>query len=110
MAKVYKGKSKIQGTGLFANLAFKPGDLIGKFKGARTNKDGKHVLWVYDGSGFIPFKIKNIMKFANHSSQPNAEVIGLEMFSLREISKHEEITFHYGEDFESDSNSDLFSN
>lgn len=100
MAKVYKSKSHIQGIGLFAKVNISQGDLIGRYKGRQTNKDGKHVLWVWmeDLDDYVPYKIFNIMKYANHSNQPNAEVICLEMYALRDISKDEEITFNYGDE------------
>lgn len=98
MAKVYKSKSLIQGTGLFAKVEFCEGDLVGQFKGRRTNKDGKHVLWVYNGVDYDPYKIFNIMRYANHSNNPNTEVIGLEMYATKPIPKNSEITFHYGDD------------
>jgi hypothetical protein len=110
MAKVYKKKSSIQGMGLYAKIGLKEGELIGRFKGRRTNKDGKYVLWVYNGHDYHPFKIFNLMKYANHSPSPNAEVIGLEMYSIKDIPQGEEITFHYGEDFELATASKTFSN
>ena len=98
MAKVYAKKSYIQGKGLYAKLTFKEGDLVGAFKGRHTNKDGKYVLWVYNGIDYTPYKIFNILKYANHSESPNTEVVGLEMYATTAIEKDAEITFNYGDD------------
>ena len=99
MIKLYRATSLIDGQGLFAGEPIKCGGLVGKFKGKRTNKSSKHTLWVYDNDEYVSYHITNLLKYANHSDDPNVEVIHLEMYALRDIEKDEEITFHYGEDW-----------
>jgi SET domain-containing protein len=36
----------------------------------------------------------------NHSSRPNTEFVGVNLYALRDIQAGEELTFHYGEDWE----------
>lgn len=100
MAKYYTKKSKIHGTGLFAHIDFVKGQLVGTFKGRLTNqKEGKYILWVHDGSEYRAYRISCDLKYANHSKNPNAEVVGLEMYAVKNIEKDDEITFDYGDEF-----------
>ena len=71
-----------------------------------------HVLWVdateqgenepqeqwngYDGT--------NELRFLNHDSQPNGEMDGRNLYARRDIRLGEEITIHYGEEFEASCN------
>ena len=40
------------------------------------------------------------LRFLNHASKPNAEFDGDRLYARRVIRKDEEITFHYGEEWE----------
>ncbi|MCP1728302.1 SET domain-containing protein [Natronospira proteinivora] len=99
---VYAGPSEIHGTGLFARKAIRKGRHIGTYEGPSTRKDGMHVLWVYDENDQNPVgrNGKNILRYCNHSSRPNAEFDGFELYAVRGIKKDEEITFHYGDDWD----------
>ncbi|MEM7261676.1 MAG: SET domain-containing protein-lysine N-methyltransferase [Planctomycetota bacterium] len=97
----YVDKSPIHGKGLFAQKRIKKGECIGTYEGKRTRSDGMHVLWVEETDGkWIGIKGENELKYLNHSSKPNAEFDGDELFAIRAIKKGEEITFDYGEEWE----------
>lgn len=99
--KVEAGPSNIHGKGLFAKKTIKNGEFIGEFKGKPTKKDSTHVLWYEDEKKkrWKGLFVTNVLKYANHSDSPNVEVVGKEMYALRKIKPGEEITFHYGEDW-----------
>ena len=102
--KVYVDRSLIHGHGLFAKKDIKKSQYIGTYEGKHTDKNGMHVLWVWDEDEESWFGIngKNEMRFANHADKPNAEFWGDEMYALRKIKKGEEITFDYQWDKEED--------
>jgi hypothetical protein len=94
------GRSAIHGKGLFSSIEFKNGELIGVFQGVPTSAHSEHVLWVEQDDGkLLPYMISNELKYANHSITPNSEVLGVEMYALRDINMGEEITFDYGDDW-----------
>lgn len=95
-------KSKIHGKGLFAKRMIRKGTHLGTMEGQETEKDGIHVLWVYDDTDDTEYglKVQNDLRFANHSSDPNAELDGVDLYALRTIREGDEITFHYGDDWE----------
>ncbi len=96
----YVGESRIHGKGLFAARHIQKDTLIGVFEGPITDQDGIHVLWVHEDTGrTYGVLTQNDMKYANHSSRPNAELNGEEMYATRAIKPHEEITFDYGDDW-----------
>ena len=93
--------SDIHGKGLFAGQYFEPDDYIGRYEGPIVDYDGPYVLWVLDddGTGY-GIDGKNHMRWLNHSSQPNAEFFNDELYAIEPISPGDEITFHYGEDWD----------
>lgn len=95
--------STIHGKGVFATVPIKKGTLIGQFEGKRTAKDGMHVLWLFDEEKECWYGIKgeNSLIYLNHSPLPNAEFTNRgELFALKRIKRGEEITIHYGEEWE----------
>ncbi|MFW6059761.1 MAG: SET domain-containing protein [Phycisphaeraceae bacterium] len=94
-------RSPIHGKGLFAGQRFLPGDYIGRYEGPVVKKDGPYVLWILeeDGTGY-GIDGKNHMRWVNHSSKPNAEFREDEMYAIRVIEPGDEITFHYGDDWD----------
>ena len=99
--KYYTGKSAIHGTGVFAACAIARGELIGVFEGVPTETDGEHVLWVERADGeYAGLRGSNGLRFVNHSSRPNAEFDGERLYARRGLRLHEEITFHYGPDWD----------
>lgn len=100
-ARYRVGRSPIHGRGVFALAAFRRNDHIGTFQGARTRRNGTHVLWLQDESGGeVGIRGRNGLRFLNHATKPNAEFRGRELFALRKIEPGEEITLHYGEAWE----------
>ncbi|KAA3614440.1 MAG: SET domain-containing protein [Planctomycetota bacterium] len=94
-------ESSIHGRGLFARKAIPSGTRVGTMTGRPTQRDGRHVLWVYEDDGSCAgLRVQNDLRFANHSQRPNTELDGFDLFALRRIRKGEEITFHYGDDWE----------
>ena len=96
------GVSKIHGRGVFATNLISKGQLIDTFRGfSCDDEDDIHVLWLEDGKGgWKGLFVTNDIRYANHSSQPNSELDGVYLYALRDIRPGEEITFHYGEDWE----------
>ncbi len=95
--------SAIHGRGVFA-AAFIPKDaLIGRYAGPRVEHDDTYVLWIdCEEEGCYGIDGRNALRFTNHSAHPNASFEGPELIALRDILPGEEITFHYGEEWEND--------
>jgi SET domain-containing protein len=93
--------SLIHGWGLFAARRFRKDAYIATFEGKPTEEDGTHVLWVVqDDDTEVGIEGQNELRFLNHSLAPNAEFHGAELRAIRNIEKGQEITFHYGEEWE----------
>ncbi|MEQ8767336.1 MAG: SET domain-containing protein-lysine N-methyltransferase [Planctomycetota bacterium] len=99
--KVAVKKSAIHGRGLFALEKIPKGAFLGIYEGPKTRRDGTYVLWIEDDDGDV-FGIngRNELRYVNHSARPNAEFRGEELFALRTIQPGQEITHHYGADWE----------
>ncbi len=105
MAKKYGSlavkKSHIHGKGVFADKEFAKGDLIGKYTGKKVQKDATHVLWIWEGdSPLYGIAGEAPLMYLNHSSKPNAEFHAEELYATKKIQLGDEITFHYGEEWE----------
>ena len=98
----YVADSPIHGKGLFARKAIPDDTCVGTYEGPATQADGMHVLWLYNDETdeWEGIDGKNEMRFLNHASDPNADWWGNELYTIRDVAKDEEITFHYGEDWE----------
>ncbi len=94
---VYVDRSPIHGRGLFARQPIQAGALIGEIEYKATRKNGMHVLWIWDEETerWNGYDIKNELRFANHSGQPNAEFWDTELYALSDIATDDEITFDY---------------
>jgi len=98
---VYSAASGIHGTGLFANRDIEEGEYIGTYWGPETTTNGMYVLWVYDeddednASGRDG---KNLLRYLNHTENGNAAFYEYDLYAEAAISRHDEITFDYGED------------
>lgn len=99
--------SAIHGKGAFATQAFLVGDHVGVYVGEPTNDDGMHVLWIetddrtwrgIDGTG--------VLRWLNHSKNPNVEFDGPDLLAIAAINSGDELTFHYGEEWENLGDSD----
>lgn len=96
----YKKKSPIHGYGLYARKKIKKGAYMGEYDGPTVKKNGMHVLWVEDvDDKWVGRDGKNLLRYLNHSSKPDAEFIGFELFAVRDIKPDEEITIDYGDEF-----------
>jgi SET domain-containing protein len=95
---VYRSKSSIHGTGLFARKSIKRGEYIGTYNGPEAKHNGTYVLWVYeDENQPVGRSGRNLLRYLNHSVPGNAEFDGFDLYALTNIQAHEEITFDYKE-------------
>lgn len=99
---VYVDTSPIHGRGVFARKTIKRGRRIGCYEGKKTKENDTYVLWTQDENGKdIGIDGRNMLKYLNHSDEPNAEFSDeLELIAIRRIHPGDEITFHYGDDWE----------
>lgn len=103
----FVANSSRHGRGLFARHTIPAGTWIGYYSGPRTNRNDMHVLWIESDDetavdGWIGYDGVNELRFLNHASKPNGEMDGRDLYALRDISAGEEITIHYGDEFEND--------
>lgn len=92
---VYVAASPIHGKGLFASQRLQRGLYVGTYLGPEAQRNGSHVLWIEDGDGWIGRRGLNRLRYLNHSARPNAEFDGFDLFVIRTIQPHEEITIDY---------------
>ncbi len=98
--KVYVSTSKIHGLGVFSKKKIRKNEYIGSYEGEIVLEDNTYVLWVQqDHGGWILIDGKNELRYLNHSSKPNAEFRDNKLYAIRTIKPNEEITIHYGEDW-----------
>lgn len=90
--------STLHGRGVFARQKLKKNSYLGTFEGPEAKRNSSHVLWVHDPeTGKDTGRLgKNMLRFLNHSSNPNAEFDLWDLHALRDISEGEEITIDYG--------------
>ncbi len=94
-------KSSIHGRGVFASRRVARNQFIGEYAGRRTRKNGRYVLWITGENGSAyGVEGSNSLRYLNHSSRPNAEFDGVELYSTRVIRPNDEITIHYGDDWD----------
>lgn len=93
--------SAVHGFGLFAQAPIPTESYIGDYDGPIVDDDGRYVLWVEGDDGeWTGIDGRNALRYMNHSSTPNAELDGAELYALADIERGSEITIHYGEDWE----------
>lgn len=95
---VFVSPSPIHGRGLFAATKLDPGQLIGVYDGPVVAENDSYVLWIENetGDGWTGYDGKNELRFINHSDSPNAEMDGLNCYSIANILPGDEITIDYG--------------
>ena len=94
--RIYVKPSPIHGHGVFASGAFKRGDYIAAVRGTSTETDSRHTLWVLDDEGsYRGVEVRNQLRFLNHSTRPNADFWGDELYAIRVIKPDDEVTFDY---------------
>lgn len=79
-------------------MRFESGDFIGTYEGPEVEEDGTYVLWVYDADRdrLSARRATNLLRWVNHSDQPNAEFDGFDLYAKQLIVFNEEITCNYG--------------
>lgn len=100
---VYVKDSPIHGFGCFALRRIRKGTHIGSYEGPKTMEDDTYVLWILEDEEADYWEGvdgQNELRYMNHSSTPNAEFDGVDCYALRTIEENEEITFHYGDEWE----------
>ncbi|MCB1304829.1 MAG: SET domain-containing protein-lysine N-methyltransferase [Leptospiraceae bacterium] len=98
---VYNKKSAIHGMGAFAKSRIPAKTYVGSYEGIPTLDDDIYVLWVeQDNGSWRGIDGKNALRYLNHSSSPNVEWDANHLYSIRSIEVHEELTFHYGDEWE----------
>ncbi len=98
----YVADSAIHGKGLFARVEIAADSYLGSYDGPTTHDNGMYVLWVQEeASGeWIGRDGRNLLRYINHNRSPNAEFDGFDLYALRTILPHEEITIDYGDEFD----------
>lgn len=98
---VYVKESPIHGFGVFAARNIKKGEYIGNYDGPAATRDGTYVLWVLQDDGeWTGVSGRNELRYLNHKRKCNAEFEGTKLYAIKNIRKGDEITFHYGEEWE----------
>ncbi|MDA1193887.1 MAG: SET domain-containing protein [Planctomycetota bacterium] len=98
---VHVRDSGIHGRGLFAGQDIPKNALILRIEGRATQRNGTYVIWSESERGEPEgFLITNDARFVNHATRPNAAFYDHDLWSLRAIRKGEEITHHYGADWD----------
>ena len=95
---VYAGESGIHGTGLFARRPIRADEYIGTYWGPRVRRNGTYVLWVWDEGdedNAIGCSGRNLLRYLNHARPGNTAFDGFDLYALRDIEAHEELTFDY---------------
>lgn len=90
--KLYKKKSSIEGNGLFTASEIKKDEYIGTFTVVPAIYETKFTIY-HEG---LKLRATCILKYSNHSENPNAWVDDdLNMWALKDIKAKEEITWEY---------------
>ena len=98
----YVQESEIHGQGLFAKTSIEEGSYLGTYDGPHIEDEednDSHVLWTEMEDGkWVGRDGKNILRYLNHNTKPSCEFDGFELYAIRNIEPHEEITIDYGEE------------
>ena len=96
-------ESPIHGKGLFATKNIKANTILGSVKGRLNDNRERYAesiyrLWLEDDKSII---VTNDLKYINHSKDANVSYYGnFKVGTIKNISKGEEITHNYGDDWE----------
>ena len=107
--RVWVGKSRIAGQGLFAAQHIKKGTRILPYIGEKITKtestrrlaqDNAYIFTLNDRWDIDGKTLKNKARYANHSCDPNCEIDittrAIWIIALRDIQAGEELTYDYG--------------
>lgn len=102
MKKVYIGKSKIAGRGLFAGENIRKGDFILPLRGTLIHKEYRRVGKYRNEQTWIPVSLHrwirpiSPIRFLNHSCEPNAGFkTPTRLYASRDIAQDQEIVVDY---------------
>lgn len=103
MKKIYIGKSKINGRGLFAGEDIHKGDRIQYINGKKVKNEAKNseesaaiINWIGVSRKFYINTEGTPFRYINHSCDANAAIMGTKtVVALRNIPNGEEITIDY---------------
>ena len=95
--RVCKAQSPIHGSGCFARIGLAAGDFIGRYEGPEVQEDATYVLWAYDAEAGVlsARRGSTLLRWLNHSDDPNAEFDTFDLYARRPIAVGEEITIDY---------------
>ncbi len=87
----YVDRSAIHGRGLFARRDIELDEYIGTYEGRATQRDGMHVLWLWneERERWEGINGNNEMRFLNHDADPNADWWGNDLYAIRPIARGE---------------------
>ena len=103
MKKVYAGKSRIEGKGVFINEDVKKGEVICDIEGEikkrviKSEKGSeKFANWIGMGENLWLNPNKTKFRFLNHSCDPSVAIVDMKtLLALKDLKKGDEITFDY---------------
>ncbi len=103
MKKLYIGKSKINGKGVYVENSINSGDFITHIKGPKilikkfNDKLSKATVnWIGASKHTWIDTDQSIFRFINHSCDPNCAIKGERtVFAVKDISKNSELTIDY---------------
>ena len=94
--RIIVGQSNIHGTGTMAARAYEKGEYIGTYWGFGTNKVTPYTLFLDGANGEkLALEGRNLLRYINHSTDPNAEFKDTHLYATRDIAAGEELTFDY---------------
>lgn len=103
MKKLYVGKSKIEGKGIYTQEKIKKGEFIAYLDGifvkkiSKNTKDAQSIPLWYGITDSIWLDPQNtIWRYFNHSCEPNTAIVGRKkVIALKSILPDTELTFDY---------------
>ncbi len=110
---VYRVGRASAGLGLFANKDLQTGDFIIEYTGEPLTYDeadtrgGRYLFTLNDTTVLDGTGREHTARYINHSCDPNIEAViedeaHIMFYALRKITKGEELTFDYGEEYVED--------
>ncbi len=100
---IFVEDSPVHGKGVFCRIPIPQGTYIGTYESDPSTEDGTYVLWIEEEDGTeTGWDGINDLRFLNHSYEPNAELDGLDLYSLRDLVPGEEVFIDYQWDPEED--------